>query len=53
MPFPPHLAIYVRSRREIFRWYESEVPWGHLNDEGETEPEGVYDSDSGPDDDDN
>jgi len=27
------------------------VPWGHLNEEGETEPEGVYDGDSDPDED--
>jgi hypothetical protein len=30
-----------RSRREIIRWYESDMPWGHLNEEGETEPEGI------------
>jgi len=32
-------------------WYESDVPWGHLNDEGETEPEGINIDDSDEDDD--
>ena len=44
---------YGRSRREKFtRWYESDVPWGHLNDEGETEPEVSDDSDEDGDQDD-
>jgi hypothetical protein len=37
--------ICVLKTRKITRWYESDVPWGQLNDEGETEPEGVDDSD--------
>jgi hypothetical protein len=38
----------ARSRREILRWRESDVPWDGLNEEGETEPE---DSDDDTDDD--
>ena len=37
MGLPPF--NYISHRKSIFRWYESSVPWGHLNDEGETEPE--------------
>jgi len=32
------------------RWYESDVPWDHLNEEGQTEPEGNDDGDEDEDD---
>ena len=43
------LDICVLRTRKIIRWYESDVPWGHLNEEGETEPEGFDDSDEDDD----
>ncbi|KAH9969490.1 hypothetical protein BC827DRAFT_1262721 [Russula dissimulans] len=33
-------------------WFDAEVPWKNLNDEGTTEPEDVYDNGSDDDDDD-
>jgi len=39
-------ALKVRN----FRWFEADVPWDDLDEEGVTEPEPVFDD--GPDDDD-
>ncbi|KAI0300385.1 hypothetical protein BC826DRAFT_905835 [Russula brevipes] len=36
---------------EKFRWYEADVPWDNLDDEGVTEPEDTYDNGSDDDDD--
>jgi hypothetical protein len=41
--------ICALETRKIIRWYESDVPWGHLNDEGEIEPGGIDDSDEDDD----
>ena len=36
----------MRAQDEkIIRWYESDVPLGHVNEEGETELEDIADSD--------
>ena len=44
-----HSTRYMLRTRKIIRWYESDVPWGHLNEEGETEPESIDDSDEDDD----
>ena len=50
--FPP-LDYDACSRREnLIRWCESDVPWSRLNDEGETESEGIDDCDEDDDQDD-
>jgi hypothetical protein len=41
---------YVRAQSEKFRWYEADVPWDNLDDEGVTEPEDIYDNGSDVDD---
>ena len=38
----------MRAQGEKSRWYEADVPWDDLDDEGVTKPEVVYDN--GPDD---
>jgi hypothetical protein len=49
----PTIRLYVCAQDEkLSRWYDSDVPWGHLNEEGETEPEGIDDSDEDDDEDD-
>jgi hypothetical protein len=47
---PPFDYIMCAAQDEkIIRWYESDLPWGHLNEEGETETEGIDDSDEDDD----
>jgi hypothetical protein len=48
-----HSTIMRAERREkMIRWCESDVPWSRLNDEGETESEGIDDCDEDDDQDD-
>lgn len=30
--------------RHASRWYEADSPWGDLDEDGETEPEPIYDN---------
>ena len=41
----------MRTQGEKYRWFEADVPWKNLDDEGVTEPEGDNGLDDEDDDD--